>query len=159
MTGSDMKRKAEIDAFLANIGPNGEGCLIWPFGRNTNGYGIRSSAVSSNIVSRVLCEKFHGAQPTPKHVAAHSCGKGQDGCVAPWHLSWKTHKENCDDMVLHGTRPRGVQKLKSKLTPAKVRRIRRLVGTVPYRKLGFMFGVSSSTVRAIVAGEMWSHVR
>lgn len=50
-----------------------------------------------------MCQKAHGDPPSPKHDAAHSCGRGHEGCVNPNHLSWKTKKQNQADRITHGT--------------------------------------------------------
>jgi hypothetical protein len=52
---------------------------------------------------RVMCEIAHGPKPAPGFVAAHTCGKGREGCVNPRHLRWASQKENMADKLLHGT--------------------------------------------------------
>jgi hypothetical protein len=52
---------------------------------------------------RLMCQLAHGDPPTPDHIAAHSCGRGHEGCVNPNHLSWKTYSENELDKRVHGT--------------------------------------------------------
>lgn len=82
----------------------GDECLAWPYGKNASGYGVWTGATGSGIVSRQVCEEAHGPAPTPKHEAAHSCGKGHLACVTKGHLSWKTPKENGADKRLHRRR-------------------------------------------------------
>jgi hypothetical protein len=53
--------------------------------------------------TRVMCKLAHGPAPTPKHHAAHSCGKGHEACINPKHLRWATPRENAADAKLHGT--------------------------------------------------------
>lgn len=79
----------------------GDECMPWPYGRYASGYG----RIRGSIVSRLVCEAVNGPPPTPKHEAAHSCGKGHEGCVTKGHLSWKTHAENMADTIAHGTMP------------------------------------------------------
>jgi hypothetical protein len=74
-------------------------CLLWPYGRDSNGYG----QVTEGRVHVIVCERIHGPAPTPDHEVAHECGKGHEGCCAPLHLAWKTHAENMADMFRHGT--------------------------------------------------------
>lgn len=85
---------------------NGEDCLTWPFGRSS-GYGKIHLTGGQYLVSRVVCETVNGPPPTARHEAAHSCGKGHEGCVNPRHLSWKTPAENWADKYAHGTDNRG----------------------------------------------------
>lgn len=82
----------------------GKDCLTWPFSRNAAGYGRIWVDGGMRTVSRRVCEEVNGPPPTPKHEAAHSCGKGHLACVTKGHLSWKTPKENCADRIIHGPR-------------------------------------------------------
>lgn len=91
----------------AHVTYEGEECLTWPFGRRSNGYGSIVWNGRASVSSRVMCELRNGPPPTPKHEAAHSCGKGHEACVNPNHLAWKTSVENQADKVLHGTHNRG----------------------------------------------------
>ena len=76
-------------------------CLIWPFARDSDGYGQIALDGRVRHVHRIICEKTHGPPPTPTHEAAHSCGNGYLGCVNRRHLRWKTHKENMEEMSRH----------------------------------------------------------
>lgn len=79
-------------------------CLSWPYSRS-NGYATVRIANKMRLVSRMVCERVHGDPPSQVHEAAHSCGKGTQGCVSKQHLFWKTPKENSDDKLHHGTHP------------------------------------------------------
>ena len=82
---------------------DGNECQTWPYARSDRGYGQVYQDGRVEYVHRMVCEERHGPPPTPKHDAAHSCGKGHEGCVTKRHLSWKTHKENMADAIEHGT--------------------------------------------------------
>lgn len=97
-------------------------CLIWPFARGDNGYGSFGRQGKFIYTHRYICELVKGPPPTPEHQAAHSCGRGHEGCVNPKHLSWKTRAENQLDRREHGTENR----VWNKLTPDDVAEIRRL---------------------------------
>jgi hypothetical protein len=56
-------------------------CLIWPFGRNSTGYGLVTIDGEQTYAHRAMCKRVHGEPPTPEHQAAHSCGRGHDGCL------------------------------------------------------------------------------
>lgn len=134
---------------------NGNECLFWPYSRNKSGYGtLRDGKVRR--VHRLICEQENGPAPTPKHEAAHSCGKGSLGCVAKRHLSWKTRGGNAADKVLHGTTMRGELHLQAKLTREKVIEIRRLKGMKTHRELAAMFGVTTGYISSIQTGRKWA---
>jgi hypothetical protein len=77
-----------------------EECVDWPYARNPDGYGNLHVAPGGpwKAAHRYACEQAHGLPPTPKHEAAHSCGRGASGCVNPRHLRWATSAENKADM-------------------------------------------------------------
>jgi hypothetical protein len=130
----------------AVLNHQGEDCLTWPFALDHGGYGAVWIDGKLRKAHRYVCELVNGPPPTPEHHAAHACGKGDEGCIAPAHLSWKTRKENEADKLIHGTRHRGEQCSYSKITDAQVREILRLKGTMSQREIGFIFGVSHSRV-------------
>lgn len=127
---------------------DGDECLIWPFAR-VYGYGAMTHNGKSARVCPILCEEEHGPRPTPDHEAAHSCGKGNLGCVTKRHLSWKTALENSGDKLVHGTRW-------SKLSAGEVQKIRHLIGTSTQEEIASQFGISQGTVSLIGLGKTWS---
>lgn len=101
LSGSSFRsgRKEGLKYLQAHM--HDDGCPIWPFGRNTDGYGIIHQDGRQLIVSRLVCEIVHGPPPTPKHQAAHDCGNGDLGCFGARCVSWKTQKQNSADAVRH----------------------------------------------------------
>ncbi|MBB3521072.1 hypothetical protein [Rhizobium sp. BK456] len=134
----------------------GDDCLTWPFGRNTSGYGQVWNGGKPFVVSRYVCELVHGAPPTPEHEAAHSCGKGSQGCISPGHLSWKTPADNNADRLLHGTHNRGERSGVAKLTEVDVLEIIALKGKETQTKLAKRFGVAIGTIANIHVGRNWA---
>lgn len=105
-------------------------------------------------VHRAMCEHRHGPAPTPDHYAAHSCDRGHEGCVNPWHLDWKTPSENQYDRHKSGeVGPR------YKLTPEKAREIRELKGLERIQDTAERYGINESNVRLIQAGKTWRQDR
>lgn len=134
----------------------GNECLLWPFARGLKGDGVvwfRDHQTSTNYA---MCCLAHGEPPTPKHEAAHSCGRGHDACVNPNHLRWATRQENHADKLIHGTHHRGEQGPSAKLTIAEVREIRKLRGTVRQRILAERFGVTVGAIHSIQVRKNWS---
>lgn len=75
------------------------------------------------------------------------------------NLRWGTRTENAADAVRNGRRPRGERIGTAKLTPARVRAIRRRVEAgESYASIARRLGVSKAAVGAAARGETWSHV-
>jgi hypothetical protein len=130
-------------------------CLIWPFSKNWNGYGhLKAFEQPTFYAHRVMCELAHGAPPTTSHVAAHSCGKGQQGCVNPRHLGWKSPAENQLDRRLHGTNRRKTKWTRNgSLVSDEARaQICALKGVKNQREIAAMFGISYQHVSLIQRG-------
>lgn len=133
---------------------NSKNCLIWPFHCHPKfGY---ASIGKNTRVSRIVCKKIHGCAPTKKHEAAHSCGKGHLGCISPLHLSWKTHFENMQDMIAHGTVARGTKIKSSKLDEEQVIEIRSRKGKELQRITALEFGIGQDQVSRIQTSHRWS---
>lgn len=64
--------------------PSGD-CVSWPFTVRESGYG-RLAAMGETAAHRVSARIHLGPPPPRRPLALHSCGKGHEGCVAPWHL-------------------------------------------------------------------------
>lgn len=136
---------------LAHVEHKGEECLAWPFFRTTNGYaGTRIGG------HREMCILAHGEPPFEGAVAAHSCGKGHEGCVNPNHLSWKTPKQNSADMAVHGTLMRGETHSGAKLTAEDVMEIRQSDSSLSV--LAKAYAVHKNTIAYAKRGQSWSHI-
>lgn len=135
----------------------GDECLIWPYWLS-KGYGALNIDGRAVWVSRVVCDRVQGAPPTPAHQAAHSCGRGDSGCVTKRHLSWKTPKENEADKLLHGTRLRGESHCLAKLSEETVREIRSLRGKLTSIQLSERFGMSTGQISNVMTRKHWAWV-
>lgn len=98
----------EPHQFLADhvLPYRGDACIDWPYACDGHGYARINSAGKIRLVTRIVCEDVNGPPPTLDHQAAHSCGRGNQGCVTPRHLRWATQSENEADKYTHGTRKR-----------------------------------------------------
>ena len=141
------------------MGTTSDDCLIWPFDRSSKGYGRYRDNGKRVGAHRKICELAHGPAPTPKYSAAHSCGKGHEGCVNPRHLRWATAKENHADKLIHGTLARGERNGNSKISKELALQILSLKGTATQREIGEMTGTSRSLVRDIFLGHTWSWIQ
>jgi len=144
---------------VGRVSTTSDECLKWPFGTAGLGRGVLTAEGEREYAHRLMCTLAHGPAPTPEHEAAHSCGKGHEGCVNPRHLRWATAKENHADMVVHGTVPRGRNNAQAKLGEADVQDIRSRLGIEPYSAISQRFGVSKSLIYQIKAGRVWGWLR
>jgi hypothetical protein len=145
------------DWIYSNAETDSDECLLWPFKSvYRDGYG--SMKINGVMVRahRFMCELAHGAPPSAKHEAAHSCNVRL--CCNPRHLRWATTTENAADKKIHGTDPSGERHGLSKLRADQIREIRRLRGTTRVVDIASLYGVSASTIYLIFSGERWTSV-
>jgi len=136
----------------------GDECLIYPFGRDPKGYGVVGVGGRKRKAHQWVCERLHGAAPTSKHQAAHSCGNGKAGCVSGGHLRWATPTENAADRVSHGGYDfvRGHAHRRSRLVEADVLAIRRMQGAVGASEVARRYDVTTGAIYAIWKRETWA---
>ncbi|NNU70409.1 hypothetical protein G9X67_34730 [Rhizobium sp. WYCCWR 11152] len=153
-----MTKHGEPIRFILEVAllHTGDECLIWPFGKNSHGYGKVWIDGKKAIASRYICELVNGPPPTTEHQAGHSCGKGHLGCISPIHLKWKTPAENQADRLEHGTHSRGERNGRVKITEPEAREILALKGVVPPSKLAERFCVAIPTIGNIHSGHTWA---
>ena len=149
-----MARSRIREWMRAQVGQKFDGCLMWPFSRTWTGYGQVSYERRIQKAHRVMCIMAHGEPPSPTHVAAHSCGRGQDGCVNPDHLAWKTPAENQLDRRAHGTNRRSTNwsRYNKKVSDDMKLKIRRLKGKKNQREIAAIFGISYQQVSLVQRG-------
>lgn len=133
-------------------------CWKWPYSENGKGYGQLWIAGTHVTAHRAVCIRAHGEPPSPKHEAAHNCGKGHEACINPHHLEWKTRLENDRDKIIHGTTTRGERNAASKLNDAEVAAIRFCYefSGVSQHKLAKYFGVQQTAISKIVNWRHWA---
>lgn len=134
----------------------GEECLPWPFSKTSKGYGKVTIDGKQKLAHRYICTLVHGSQPTLDHEAAHSCGKGHEGCVSPKHLSWKTRSENMADKVAHGTHQIGERNGNSRLTEEQAKEALRFKGIKTQTDLANELGVSRGAICDIHCRRSWA---
>lgn len=135
----------------------GDDCLVWPFGRDSYGYGKIYLDDGSYLVHRRACEEVYGDPPDGDDIhAAHSCGNGHLGCCNPKHLRWAERASNERDKIEHGTSNRGSRHGMAILTEEQVLKIRSSEGSIPRSELAIEFGVSPRTIRDIHSRRSWS---
>jgi hypothetical protein len=135
----------------------GDDCLIWPFTRNDTGRGMATINGKNTSAPRAMCILAHGEPPSPNHHAAHTCGKGHEGCVNPRHLRWATPQENERDKEYHGTLRKGSEINTSRLSEADVTAIREhLAKGEKGAALARQYGVSAAAISSIRNRHSWA---
>lgn len=147
--GLAVRRRSKAFEWLAaHVTWSGDACLPWPFAKdNRIGRGRLGYDGGHFWAHRLMCEMAHGAPPTPKHQAAHNCGKGHYGCVNPRHLEWKTNSQNQLDRAVNGNALRNPLGQRSALTPAQQAEIVLLKGTMAQTAIAAKLGVSLGCVQ------------
>lgn len=136
---------------------HGKDCLTWPYSSNGQGYAIIGIDNFTYPVTRLICTFLYGLAPTNQHQAAHSCGKGHEGCVNPDHLRWATPLENNMDKFEHGTILRGDDHVVTVVTEKEVLKIiERLNRGDIQQNIADDYGISQGTVSAIHTGKTWA---
>jgi hypothetical protein len=166
--GGYNKGRGRAIAFLRGlIGHHGEECVIWPMARDaSNGYCHMGWNGKRYWAHRLMCELAHGPAPSDKHEAAHSCGKGHEGCVNPRHLEWKTRAENQADR--YGVSTGNIRQILTgqtwvspdfrMFTEDEVRAIRAETGKRLPREIAPAYSVSADTIRRIQQRKSYAHV-
>ncbi len=119
-------------------------------------------------VHRLVCEAFHGPQPSPAHEVAHWDGDAANN--RPGNLRWATTVENQADRVRHGRTNRGSRNGQSLLTEQRVLDLRARLAKSPkssggkrIRKgalaaLAREYGVTPSGLHHAARSLTWKHI-
>lgn len=155
--GEKAPRGAPMKFITDHIGFEDKDCLVWPFNRD-RATGVPQISVNRTTVSpaRIMCEKVHGAPPTPEHHAAHWCGNSHLGCVHPKHIRWATPSENEMDKRAHGRAPIGAAHGMAKINDAIALEI--IHSKESLSKVAARFGISTGTAGKIRRREKWKHL-
>ena len=139
---------------------DGEGCVLWPWGTIGAGYGTIRAYRRMTLVTHLVLELSGSRRPPePNGDALHSCDTPL--CCNRRHLSWGSDADNGRQKAERGRgRSReGVEHHNAKLTPDRVREMRRLLAEgATLAACGNLFGVSKPIVARIRDGHAWKHV-
>lgn len=142
---------------LDHVDHDGDECLPWPYGRCSKGYAQVHLPDGRKVqATRVMCAEAHGEPIDPELQAAHSCGKGHEGCIHPGHLRWATVVENHADKIEHGTIIRGEAQHQAKLTADQVLEIRASAGVVSQADMARRFNIAPSAISKIIRRKAWA---
>lgn len=144
-----------------------DGCWLWTSCRDYHGYGQiwcgrigndgRRVGPAHRKAHRVAWELANGPISAGLHVL-HACDNPP--CVRPSHLWLGTHADNAEDRKRKNRHIFGERTSNAKLDSTKVRAIRTLYQRgLGYKALARRFGVVPDTVRHVLKGNTWTHVR
>ena len=109
------------------------------------------------FIHTLVAQAFLPPKPSIKHEVAHI--DGDAGNPAASNLCWKTHKENEEDKLRHGTLLHGEDVGTSKLTVDDVVAIKRkLKYGLSQAVIAKEYGVCQSSISNIKIGRRWKHV-
>jgi hypothetical protein len=134
----------ELLEFLREL-PTQDECILWPYGKDTGGYGIVKYMGKYQSAHRASFYMYNGCSP---RVVRHTCDT--PACVNPKHLLAGSYSDNLTDMYA-----RGRDKHFTKLTDADVEYI--INANVPGKKgntreLAIQFNVSVGYIRGLSRG-------
>lgn len=134
-------------------------CVIWPYGIQGNGYGRVVYKGKVLGAHRLAWELYNKRKLRPGMLACHKPIECHNrSCMNPLHIREASRKENCEDMVLDGTRLLGEDTASAKLSASDVVRIRQLANHKSQTEIAKIFGVSVSNISRILSGQTWKHV-
>ena len=138
-------------------------CWLWTGSLDYKGYGAISLSGQMLKAHRVAFHLRYGRWPSP--CGLHGCDTPRCVRVGKAHVHEGTCADNTAQMMRRSRNytgePRlGISNSAAKLTPRKVRSIRRLrKSRMALAAIGVLFGISQSQVHNVVAGRPWRHVR
>lgn len=133
------------------------GCIEFRGYRNACGYGVVRSATGTTLAHRAAWEIAHGDIPEGMAVC-HRCDNPP--CCNPAHLFLGTTGDNNRDRASKGRGAQGERVHFARLTEDQVIAIRQRHSAdgSSLRRLAREFGVSNSTIHAVLSGQTWKHL-
>lgn len=152
-----MSRYDDLRSLLAGAGVE---CVLWPYARDWDDYGMVRIAGRQRRAHRVAWELANGATVPDGLVVRHRCD--HPPCVNPAHLEIGTVAENNADRERRGRSSdrRGELCPTAKLSWADVGEIREhLLAGRSHSSLAQAFGVSRKAISKIANGQTWQSER
>lgn len=136
--------------------PDAQACWPWQGTTMANGYGQFIYHGKHYYAHRVSYELFHGEAPG-KGFVCHTCDNKL--CVNPAHLYLGTPATNLADALERGRFPIGEDAGQAKLSEEQVKDVFTLWNNgKTQEEIADLYGVSGTTIHAIIAGRNWKHV-
>jgi hypothetical protein len=137
-----------------------EDCWDFFAAHDKNMYG-RFSVRINGVKTTIRAHRYSfflrfGFLPQETSLVCHTCD--HPWCVNPNHLFLGSSNDNTQDKVMKGRQARGVKIANSTLTEKEVREIRELTPSMSKSKLSKLYGISRSTLLAIILRKTWKHI-
>lgn len=158
--GIKIKRGVAHAYFLEHRYEEVEGCKLWPFNTDKDGYGMVwiDGTGKYKRLGVIACEDRWGPMPEPGMVAAHGACHNPL-CWSQDHVTWKTHKQNAVDRYRDETALIGEKNPNAHLTSQQVLEIRKLAAEgCDFKDLSSKFGIGRDHVWKIVTRRAWRHL-
>lgn len=149
--------ECRVTAELVRRGP--DECWEWSGPKEKTGYGRFLVSGNKLILAHRASWQAANGRKVPKGLfVLHKCDNPP--CCNPSHLFLGTIKDNVHDMHRKGRAQdyTKVPRYCQKLTPANVRRIRRLKYKMTAREIGKQHGVGPSAIHKIWENRSWKHI-
>lgn len=132
------------------------GCFLWNGSKSYTGYGRIRYQGTVYAVHR-LAYLLHFGDFDRKLQVCHKCDVRN--CANPEHLFVATHQKNIKDRQSKNRQAKGKQIATTKLTPSKVRKIRKLrQDGMFYKDIGKLFNMSGPGIEAVCKFKTWKYV-
>jgi hypothetical protein len=137
-----------------------ERCIVWPFGKFSNGYGAIYFEGRLQHAHRVALILYSGKDFGKSRESAHGPCHNRL-CINPLHVYWATHSENMRDRHRDGTASIGEKNGNGKLAEEDVIEIRRKYsrGEGTQISLAKEFHVHQGTIHQITSYKTWKHIQ
>lgn len=147
------------DRFWSKVDPTGD-CWLWTAYCKPQGYGQFTLRKGQFYGAHTISYALAKGPVLPGQVVCHHCDNPP--CVNPDHLFLGTQQDNVRDMFKKGRAPRthGTDRHNARLTESAVKEIKNAVERRGLQtELANFYGVSTTTIRKIRAGQKWSHIK
>jgi hypothetical protein len=132
-------------------------CIIWPYSKSDNGYGVIHYKGKKTFVHRLALILTVGEpleyKPNALHVPEICHNRA---CSNPRHLYWGSYKDNQADRLIDGTSNQGERSSSAKLTEAQVLDIR--ADNRVNRLIALDYDITRATVTEIKTRRTWKHI-
>lgn len=173
LEGLELSQWLWVNRILPFLTINSNGCMEWNKSSDSHGYGDIRTKKKLHRTHRISFEANNRIVLTSQELVLHKCDNPK--CNNPDHLYIGTQLDNVRDMMTRGRSAgqflkghnigienilRGENCKASKLTDDIVLEARRLNDNniMGYRRLARQYGVSDSTMRAVLKRKTWTHI-